>query len=748
MRAVVGPPLSNSSATVADPSANGDGGEAASASSPETIVAASFTIDPVIDAAPFWVEVLNAPFRLVAAPFAQVLPQLLDPRSVLRQADAGRVIAFRWCDLAAEGDVEPVEAAATRLMAALGSAADARPTLIIVCPEVETSPDRYAPANDRLRAFAHDHPSFTVRDLGPALKTYRVTEPFDPIAAAAANLPFRREAMAAMGALIARWRAAALRPPVKLIAVDGDNTLWDGVLGEDGVSGVGLSPGKRALQSRLSDAVRDGAILCLLTKNDRADIDRLLAERTDFPLRAGDFLAIRADWTAKSEHLAELAQAYAVAHESIVFIDDNPVECAAMSAALPSVTVVRAPMEASAADCFADHLWVLDRAPTTEADRQRVARYRDEQARSAAMADATSLTSFFDELALDITIRDAVADDAPRLAQMALRTNQFNATLERRDEAAFRTEIDMPNRFTKIVSVKDKFGDYGVVGSITAQRTGDDVAVDLCTLSCRALGRGVEHAMLADLAQSGKKTGARTLRLPFVIGPRNTPYLAFVRHVTGVQPTEDGVATLDIEAAAALTFDPARDLALGGSAPNSSESASPKNAASTNDRTARVGRADHQRIAETLTTGAAIVTAARGAVRSRPDALGGYVAPKSDIERLLSEIWTDVLHIDRVGVSDRFQDLGGKSIHLARIFAALPSDLRRHLNLADLFQFGSIKTLAEHLSMLQATDEKSDQQENRDRVGWRGEKMRAVRRRPAPSRAAVRSGVRNGGAGA
>ncbi|MEQ1931825.1 MAG: HAD-IIIC family phosphatase [Parvularculaceae bacterium] len=682
------------------------------------VISSSFAFDPALEAIGFLARKVDLGIDLRLAPYAQVIPQLLAPASELRACKSGRVVAVRLNDLA--GPERSLADAAAEFARAVHAADDGAPTLVLLCPGPAGADG--AAVEALWKAFA-GHASIKAIDAREAFAEYGVREPFDPRADAAAHIPYTEEAFAALAAAIVRWRALKGRAPVKLIAVDGDNTLWDGVLGEDGPEGLGLGPARRALQQRLVEAAEGGQIVALLSKNEDADVSALFAARADFPLRLEHILARRVNWRPKTENLRDLAEEFAVAPESILFVDDNPVECAAMRASLPQVLTVRAPE--SGDDAFLKRLWLFDRPDLTVADLKRIDSYRAEEERKAAKADAPTLREFFETLGLRIEIAAAKDADVARIAQMTRRTNQFNATMKRLDERDVALRRGRLGEAVHVVSVSDRFGDYGVVGCMAAAPAGDALNVDLFMLSCRALGRGVEHAMVGELARLAEGRGLKRLTFEYVEGPRNGPARRFLSELTKVELFGDGVAGASTAAARAFVFNP--DQAGAGAGDAETSTAEPVKAAGEKGVDKGAG---YEWIAAECATGAAIVAAMKGAARARPDLSVGFVLPAPGLESHLATIWEEALGVGPVGAHDPFRELGGRSIDAVRIHGLIARRLGIEADIVDLFRFGTVAQLAKHLADAAV-----------DRVSLaetRGAQMRAARGAQALARGAFR----------
>jgi len=668
-------------------------------------LAASFTADPAAEAAAFWLNRLGLAEAVTLAPYGDVMALMLDPQSVFRAVAAARVLMLRWRDLGAGG---PAHAMAEEVLAALSQLDDAAPLLLIDCPDPDNRETGLPLLHERLATKA----AVTLVSGQEIFARYAISRPFDPFAEGDGHLPYTPEAMAALGAAIARWRACVLSPPVKLIAVDCDNTLWKGVVGEDGRDGIAMAQGALRLQERLTDAANAGKIICLLSKNEEADVEAVFANREDMALRRDLILATRINWQEKAANLRELADMFAVGDDSIVFIDDNPVECAAVRSAMPGVRVIEAPCEADD-PLFADHLWLLDQGPVTGTDRTRLQSYRSAARRDAAAQAAPSLKVFHDSLDLQIDIRAAMNADIPRLSQMTLRTNQFNASLKREDEVAIRRSLTDDCQTLKVVSVADRFGDYGTVGALRAHAQAGCLVVDLFLLSCRALGRGVEHRMVNALAEIAERLSCDRIEIALTEGPRNTPVRAFLKSL-GI-PAAPPVVTLDPAIARSVRFDPDHAVRSEGT---------PVNRGQVNDG-ADPG-AVYQEIAREVRDGPALLAAMRGPAQPRPALTSAFQAPAAGTQNRLAALVAEVLNLDSVGVDDPFLDLGARSIDLVRLRSLIIARTDHKPDLADLFRLTTVRTLARFLdeSGGHATTIRGEA------VRDRADRMRAARQRP------------------
>ncbi|MFJ1806387.1 MULTISPECIES: HAD-IIIC family phosphatase [unclassified Streptomyces] len=314
----------------------------------------------------------------------------------------------------------------------------------------------------------------------------------------------------------------------KVLVLDLDNTLWGGVLGDDGPAGIELGtlyPGDcyTDLQHRALALRRQGVLLAVCSKNERELVDSVLDGHPDMVLRPDDFVAVLADWERKDAHIAALAEELGLTQDAFVFADDSAFECGMVGETLPRVAVAHLDGDPS------DHSrTILDPAHfvqlgTTDTDTDRTGLYRDRRERGRLRGTHSSAEDYLRDLDIRVLIRPADAFTLPRLIQLELRTNQFNLTGRSHGEALTRRMADSPDHLVLAVEVTDRFGAEGVVGGVWLDRRPDRWVVRNLVLSCRVLSRGVEQAVLQHVADRARAADASLLEAHFRPTGRNTP---------------------------------------------------------------------------------------------------------------------------------------------------------------------------------------------------------------------------------
>lgn len=325
---------------------------------------------------------------------------------------------------------------------------------------------------------------------------------------------------------------------IKGIAVDLDGTLIDGVLGEDGISGVKVSDDHRSFHRALTRARAAGVLLALVSRNVQEDVEALFRERSDMDITLGDFDIVRIGWTSKAEVLADVAVGWNIDPDSLLFIDDNAGELAQVASRHPGTALIQATSPELCALGVRFEPGISKLGTTTDdslrsADLQAAA---ERQRLQAGLSQAEYLA----ELHVRIGVRRDHAEDIPRLYQLSLKTNQFNTSLRRLTEADVEQYVNRSDRAAVAVAVSDRLTASGIVGAVFATWDKDVLTVDEVDISCRALGRGIESAIVTAALDSviGDREGVE-VRIPVTEGPRNGPALdwhhSYLRMASGDQ---------------------------------------------------------------------------------------------------------------------------------------------------------------------------------------------------------------------
>jgi FkbH-like protein len=329
--------------------------------------------------------------------------------------------------------------------------------------------------------------------------------------------PFRPRAAQALSQRLVNVGICLKRPKAKVIVLDADNTLWGGVVGEDGLNGIALGPeypGNLYLefQRRILEYQQRGFILAICSKNNPADLQQVLDDHPHQLIKDHHLAARRVNWVDKPENLKALAEELNLGLDSFVFVDDSDHECAAVRQLLPQVEVVQTPGKPLLVPGCLDHVARLEILSLTDEDRRKTALYAQERSRRELRDSLDASGGGYEDYLRSLQMRmEVVINDAShlqRLAQLTQKTNQFNLTTRRYDESQMEAFIRSDDWVVGHFSLSDTFGNSGVVGLALCHIVGPETAeLDSFLMSCRVIGRRAESVFLATMIEQLRARG-------------------------------------------------------------------------------------------------------------------------------------------------------------------------------------------------------------------------------------------------
>jgi FkbH-like protein len=307
------------------------------------------------------------------------------------------------------------------------------------------------------------------------------------------------------------------RPPKKVLVLDLDNTLWGGVVADDGLEGIEIGDTSprgeafKAFQKTIASLKDRGVLLGVCSKNDHARAMEAFEKHPEMVLHAGDFVSFKANWEPKSDNLRQMAAELNLGLDSFVFVDDNPAEIEIVRQFAPDVTTILlgddpAEYAGQLQDCR-----LFEPRGITREDLERTSQYRAEHQRQTLLASATDMDAYLESLGMEAVIRAFTPVDVPRLAQLINKSNQFNLTTRRRTEAEVQALIGRPEYAGFSVRLQDRFGDHGLISIAVGRVTGEALVIDTWLMSCRVLKRQVEELVLNELARLAQASGCSRL---------------------------------------------------------------------------------------------------------------------------------------------------------------------------------------------------------------------------------------------
>lgn len=515
-------------------------------------VASTFTAEPIRDVLEFWMEDLHGTARVSFVPYAQVFQSLLDPRSELARNRDTNILLLHLVDWTGEG----IEAAQQKLEAARKACTDFIGTfsafhqrskatnIVVITPEVwsDAMPgagELVADLRRELQQALALLPGAYLLDGADALRAYPVQQVADADANRIGHVPYTQEYFTALGTFLSRKIASLGRQPYKVIAVDCDNTLWGGVCAEVGPQAVEVSGGFRFLQEFLVEQHSQGMLICLCSKNQEGDVRAVFERHPGMMLTLDHIAATRVNWEPKSRNLQSLAKELNLSIDSFIFLDDNPIECTEVETACPSVLTLNMPDHPDEFEEFLMNTWEFDRLTVTREAAQRTDYYRQNRERQSLEQSSLSFEEFLEKLDLSVEIHPVAPQDLERAAELTQRTNQFNLSTLRRSAR----ELDALLRSSALqgvtVKVTDRFGDYGLTGLMLYAAKADTLVVDTLLLSCRVLGRRVEHHLAQYLSEAARQHGCSHVVFAYRPTDRNQPILDFLAEQFSAWSRED-----------------------------------------------------------------------------------------------------------------------------------------------------------------------------------------------------------------
>lgn len=331
--------------------------------------------------------------------------------------------------------------------------------------------------------------------------------------------------------LLARHTAAVIGADLgvsrKCLVLDLDNTLWGGVIGEDGLAGIKLGNGVDgeafvAFQEYILKLKNKGVILAVCSKNNYADAIQPFEKHPEMRLKRHDIAVFIANWEAKPQNIRRIAQELGIGLDSLVFVDDNPVERDAVRQFVPEVEVIPLPEDPSYYARTLSQCLSFEASSYTPEDAARAEQYRARSQIRELETNAGSIEEFYQSLQMQAIVAPFDAFHLPRIAQLIGKTNQFNLTTRRHGMPQLESFVNDPNCVHLYLRLRDRFADHGLVALIIALRQGAILDIDTWLMSCRVIGRTVEGTIMEHLCRRAEQLGCTSLRGTYIPTEKNS----------------------------------------------------------------------------------------------------------------------------------------------------------------------------------------------------------------------------------
>jgi FkbH-like protein len=673
------------------------------------IVSASFVVEPLEQKLDFIIDHLELPLKTEIAPYHQVFQQLLNPHSNTRKNVDGRnIFLIRLDDFIRDIDDEVEKTQKTSsfsdelinafqqfcqnsiiqsIVAFLPPSPSISANLqTVICSEHQRIYDEIKTQKNLIVVSQQD-----VESEGFINEAF-----YDELSEKLGHVPYNELGYSKLALLLSRKLHALQFTAKKVLVLDCDNTIWKGIVGEDGVDGIELTKPYLAIQQFAIDLQQQGILICLASKNTEQDVLEVFEKRSDMLLKLEHIVAYRVNWELKSQNLVSMATELNLGIDSFVFMDDNPVECAQMREVQPAVTTIQITSEQDI-ESIIEQMWMFDKFNITEEDTKRTQMYKENSERQKLESSATDLGAFLDSLDLHINVSSPDENEWARVAQLTQRTNQFNFTTIRRNEDEVRALAEQSDKFVLKVDVSDKFGDYGLVGDIFTLKNKSVMEVDTFLLSCRVLGRGVEYEMLRAIARLALANDCVQVRLPYTATIKNEPALAFADSVMEAFKVGDESAGYYFISSAELE----RIVYVPGTEPEAvkraKEGKSKKTQASLASAKQKQSISERYAFLVGLTSAQQLLTKIRAANKKPRQLTTEMSIAETPDERRMLNIWLNIFEMDEIGLDDDYTELGGTSLMAARLFAEIGREFDKHMRLTVIMDYPTPRKLLEFM---------------------------------------------------
>ena len=314
--------------------------------------------------------------------------------------------------------------------------------------------------------------------------------------------PFKQPFLNLYAEEIAKIASALKGKSKKCLILDCDNTLWGGIVGEDGIDGIKLDPndypGKiyHDFQKTVLLLAARGVMVALCSKNNEEDVLEVLDNHPHSLIKRSDLVAWRINWQDKAKNIIEISKELNIGLDSVVFVDDNSIECDLVKTMVPDVTVIQTPTKLYQYPPLLLKKGLFETLAVSSEDRTRTLMYKQEAKRKEATQTFDNLEEYLASLEIVASISPLIQSDVSRAAQLTQKTNQFNLTNQRYSEGDILNYMNDPECAIFTLAVKDKFGEYGLTGIAIFMKKNNIAIIDTFLLSCRIIGRDIEYAFI------------------------------------------------------------------------------------------------------------------------------------------------------------------------------------------------------------------------------------------------------------
>lgn len=675
------------------------GRELAASSPLNVIVGGTFTTEPIIEYLLFWAREIDFDINVDSAPYDQVFQELVNPSSLMRQNSGYNILLIRWDDWLTDQSFDH-QRFDEFVEILLQVSAHNNGTYIVVSTENQHLPiDTTTKLDATLSGAVDAMGNVSFISSAEVLALNSVDSIHDDIADTVGHIPYSLEYYCALSATCLRKIHAFSRKPYKVLVLDCDNTLWQGVSGEVGALNVGISEPYQFLQNLAINCQRRGMLLALCSRNQPDDVWKVFDEHDGMLLNREHIVTERINWNRKSENIRSIAKELNLGLDSFIFVDDDPLQCEEVRTYLPDVTTILLPDDPENIPTFLNNVWAFDTSSeNSEISSSRTEMYRREKNRNNQRSNSRSLADFVDSLRLDIRISDIDESIFGRASELLLRTNQFNFSGIRMSVAQISEWLKKSENQIYMIKVTDRFGDYGVVGLAVMVIKDSDVELRNMVLSCRSLGRGVEHYMLNFLVDRARAMGKKQLLMNVKKTEKNQPALDFLCEVIGGDVKNE--AQRGGEISLFIDVDSYVDICVSDHEKEQVESRSENNGEIQYHFNAYFNSSLYQDIADNFHEFSKVVSLVGSEKRTLSRSIHtSYQPPVGEVEKKLASVWSSLLNLPEgsIGRQDGFFNLGGHSLLATQLISRIYTVFDIEITLHQIFEDDCLQEISKYI---------------------------------------------------
>jgi FkbH-like protein len=381
--------------------------------------------------------------------------------------------------------------------------------------------------NFELMRMAVERPNFYIADAQSLFNHLGKAAAFDPKLYIHGDIIFSLDFLALLAYNTSQIIAAIQGNFKKCVIVDLDNTMWGGIIGDDGIENIqvgdlGIGKAFTGLQNWLLDLKNRGIILAVCSKNNDSTATEVFEKHPGMVLRMSDISVFVANWETKVDNILFIQSVLNIGFDSIVFLDDNPFERGIVQQNVPGITVPDLPEDPAEYVFYLQSMNLFETASFSGADLMRTRQYQEEAGRMELQKSFANEAEFLQSLNMTAVIKPIDNFTAPRVAQLTQRSNQFNLRTIRYTDEEVRLLMNNPDFKTLTVSLTDKYGDYGLISAVFMEKKSDEILfVDTWIMSCRVLKRGVESFVLNEMVNLAEEAGYLFIEAEYIPTQKN-----------------------------------------------------------------------------------------------------------------------------------------------------------------------------------------------------------------------------------